>query len=71
METTINNKVSGNLKRFRKEKGWSQHYVAAELGMSQNNYSRIENGKSKITLDQLEQISKVMSVELKIIIGLN
>jgi transcriptional regulator with XRE-family HTH domain len=65
----INDQVSGNLKKFRKELGWSQHYIATEMGMSQNNYSRIENGKSKITLDQLEQISKVMDIELMKILG--
>ena len=69
--TDINEQVSHNLKKFRKELGWSQLYVASELGMSQNNYSRLENGKSRITLEQLALLSKVMSKDLKDLIGLN
>lgn len=67
----INELVGTNLKKMRRELGWSQDYVARELGMSQNNYSRIENGKSHITLTQLKDISKVMSVDLKELITKN
>jgi transcriptional regulator with XRE-family HTH domain len=67
----INELVGSNLKKVRRDNGWSQDYVARELGMSQNNYSRIENGKSQITLSQLKDISKVMAVDLKELITLN
>ncbi len=67
----INELVGTNLKKMRRELGWSQDYVARELGMSQNNYSRIENGKSQITLTQLKDISRVMSVDLKELITKN
>ena len=33
----INELVGTNLKKMRRELGWSQDYVARELGMSQNN----------------------------------
>ena len=59
----LNTKVSDNIKKFRKKLNWSQLYIATKMGMSQNNFSRIESGQSKITCDQIEKICNIMEIE--------
>lgn len=56
------------MKKLRRELGWSQHYIAREIGMSQNNYSRLENGKAEITLKQLNRLSKVFATDMRTLI---
>lgn len=51
----INSLVAGNLKRIRISKGWSQSFVANQLGIAQRTISRAECGcgVSKRTLEML------------------
>ena len=44
------------------KKGLSQEYVADKLGMTQGNWSRLENG-GRIDLQMLEKIAKALEVE--------
>ena len=51
--------------RIRKErllKGYSQEWLAAQLNISQNLISDIENGKVDIRLGKLEEIAKVLEI---------
>ncbi len=48
------------IRRMREQKGYSQDYLALRLGMSQNNYSKLELGKNKLTVEQLERIAAVL-----------
>jgi len=47
-----------NIKKIREELGLSQENVADELGIAQNSYGLIENGKRKLSYDNLAQIAK-------------
>ena len=67
----LNRKICDQLKQTRKQLGYSQHYVATVIGMSQNNYSRIESGKSKITIEQIQKISGVFGKNVLEIISQN
>ncbi len=58
----LNNRVSKKILTLRKQLKWSQLHIATKIGMSQNNYSRIESGKSKITLDIIERICEAMEI---------
>lgn len=40
----------------------SQEYMAAKMGIGQNAYSKLELGKTKITLDRLFAIADVLGV---------
>ncbi len=51
-----------NIKTIRERKNLTQEFVANQLGMSQNNYSNIENGIVKLTIDRLIEISKILDV---------
>lgn len=44
------------------KKGFSQEQIASMLGMTQSNYSRKENGNSRISKQEWERLSKVLDV---------
>ncbi|RCH54509.1 XRE family transcriptional regulator [Mucilaginibacter hurinus] len=52
--------VEANIRRHREEKNYTQEYLAAKLKISQNAYSKIELGYTKITLERLFQIAAVL-----------
>ncbi|NCD68648.1 helix-turn-helix domain-containing protein [Mucilaginibacter agri] len=56
--------IASNIRRIRESKGYTQEYLAMKLGISQNAYSKIELGYTKITLERLFHISKIIEVEV-------
>lgn len=42
--------LSTNIRKFRKDKGFSQEYICGQLFMSQPTYSRLESSDSKCAL---------------------
>lgn len=56
--------VAGNIRKVREFRNYTQDYLAAKLGISQNAYSKIELGYSKITLDRLFHIALILEVEI-------
>ena len=49
---------------FRIMKGYSQEYMANELDISQNAYSRLEAGKTEITVRRVYQIALVLDISI-------
>ena len=56
--------VAGNIRKIREYRDYTQDYLAAKLKISQNAYSKIELGYSKITLDRLFHIAVILEVEV-------
>jgi transcriptional regulator with XRE-family HTH domain len=56
--------VAGNIRKIREIRNYTQDYLAAKLGISQNAYSKIELGYSKLTLERLFQISAILEVDV-------
>ena len=56
--------VAGNIRKIREFRNYTQDYLAAKLGISQNAYSKIVLGYSKITIDRLFQIAVILEVEV-------
>jgi transcriptional regulator with XRE-family HTH domain len=56
--------VAGNIRKVREFRNYTQDYLAAKLHISQNAYSKIELGYSKITLDRLFHIALILEVEV-------
>lgn len=54
--------VAGNIRKVREFRNYTQDYLAAKLEISQNAYSKIELGYSKITLDRLFHIAIILEV---------
>jgi len=61
MET---NKILELIKRTRKEKKLTQEDMANHLGIAQGYYSNMENGKNSIDIEKLQEICKVLDIEL-------
>jgi len=60
--------VAAKIRKIREGKNYSQDYLAAKLGISQNAYSKIELGYSNITLSRLVHISEILETDLTEII---
>jgi len=67
MMTKLNNKVKAvatNVRNKREQLNYTQEYLAAKLNISQNAYSKIELGYTKITIERLFQIADVLDIDL-------
>lgn len=56
--------IALNIRRIREGKGYTQEYVALKLGISQNAYSKIELGYTKITLERLFYIAALIETDI-------
>lgn len=50
------------LRAIRREKNYSQEYMAINLGVSQKAYSELENGKTNIRNGLVEKLAAILSV---------
>lgn len=49
------------LKEARKERGFSQEYMATELGFSgKSGYNMLENGNIQVSLERAKKISEIL-----------
>ncbi|MDO5105055.1 helix-turn-helix domain-containing protein [Capnocytophaga sp.] len=58
------NNIGFNIRKVREQKGFSQEYVANQLNISQASYARLENEDTKVTVDRLFQIAKILETEI-------
>jgi len=58
MNATVNSKI----RNARSQKGYTQEYMADNLGISQKQYSRIESGESRLSLNYLEKICEQLEI---------
>jgi len=56
--------VASNIRKVREYRNYTQEYLAAKLNISQNAYSKIELGYTKITVERLFQIAYVLEVDI-------
>ena len=56
-------KIQDKIRGLRAQKGYSQEYMAINMGMSQKQYGRLENGESKLTIDHLSKICEMLGIE--------
>lgn len=52
------------IRRYREMKNYSQKYVAAKMGISQNAYSKIENNVTQLTVHHVKQLSEILQVPI-------
>jgi len=50
------------IKKYREMRNYSQKYIAAKLGVSQNAYSKIENNITQLTVHHIKELSKILEV---------
>jgi len=56
--------VAANIRSKRIELNYTQEYLAAKLNISQNAYSKIELGYTKITVERLFQIADILETDI-------
>ncbi|PLS69326.1 MAG: hypothetical protein CV045_02950 [Cyanobacteria bacterium M5B4] len=61
----LNYKVAGKLKKIRIDNKFSQAEVSKLLFVSQSKISRLENGETKITMDDLQNYCRICNVDIK------
>ena len=60
--SAVSKALAANVRRLRKERGWTQDDLAAETKVEQGAISLIENGRANPTLLMLESIARALDV---------
>jgi transcriptional regulator with XRE-family HTH domain len=55
--------VANNIRNTRINRNYTQDYLAAKLKISQNAYSKIELGRTKVTVEKLLVIADVLNAD--------
>lgn len=63
--------VVSKIKEFRKKKGYSYETMAHELDTSPSAYRKIELNQTKLTVERLFQIAKILDEKVVDILGIN
>lgn len=50
------------IRHYRELRNYSQKWVASQMGISQNAYSKIENNITQLTVHHIKQLSKILDV---------
>ena len=66
----MKNNVGQKIKKLRELRNFTQTYMAIELDMTQQGYSKIEKD-GKLTVHQLEKIAQILKVESAYILNFN
>jgi transcriptional regulator with XRE-family HTH domain len=56
--------IAANIRHKREQRNYTQEYLAYKLNISQNAYSKIELGYTKITVERLFQIADVLEFDV-------
>lgn len=55
--------VATNIRKIREFRNYTQEYLAAKLKISQNAYSRIELGYTRLTLERFFHIAIILEID--------
>jgi len=47
---------------LREANGYTQEYIASELGINQNTYSKLESGQTRLTVDRMKKLAELYKV---------
>ena len=63
------NKLGFKIRKLREAKDFTQEYMANQIGVSQNAFSKLESGETKLSTDRLKQIAKVLEVSEDVLLN--
>ncbi len=66
----MNDSIAKNIRKYREIKGFSQEYMAHQLNINQASYAKLENNSTKISIDRLFSISKLLDTDISEILDL-
>jgi transcriptional regulator with XRE-family HTH domain len=58
------NNIGLNIRKARENRGFSQEYVAQQLGINQSTYGKMERDASNISVDRLYKIAEVLEADI-------
>lgn len=61
--------IGEKIRKVRSIKGYSQEYMAEVMKISQAAYSDIENNKTKVNLDRIQQLAKIFEIDVSDLIS--
>lgn len=61
---TTMKEYSMRIRKFRQLQDFSQEFMAMKMGITMSAYSKIERGKTELTLFRLSQIASVLEVDI-------
>lgn len=64
MSVLINKRIASNLRDARLMRNYSQEYLALQLKISQNAYSKMEMGRTLITVETVFKIADILEVDI-------
>ena len=56
--------IADNIRILRESRNLTQDYLAMKLGLSQNAFSKIELGYTKITVERLYKIAELLETDI-------
>lgn len=56
--------VYDRIRTMRQINQWTQEEMAEKLNISVNGYSKLESGKTKLSLDKLQKIAQIFNIDL-------
>jgi transcriptional regulator with XRE-family HTH domain len=62
-------KIGNKIKKIRELKNYTQEYMAQSLNISLNGYGRLERDEVEITVNRLEEIAKILEMDLLQVLG--
>jgi transcriptional regulator with XRE-family HTH domain len=57
------------IKKMRESRNWTQEFMASQLKISQNSYSRIESENVKLSTERLKEIADIFEVPAELILS--
>ena len=61
--------IGENIKKFRELKNITRDKIASDLNMSLSNYSKIERGEIDLTISRVQEIAKILEVDVSQILN--
>ena len=69
-ERNVLRMINDNIKRYRKEKGYSQEEMAVKLHVARQTVSKWENGRSVPDAEVLIRIAEILDVSVHDLLGI-
>jgi transcriptional regulator with XRE-family HTH domain len=63
------NVIGTRIRKIREEQGLKQEYIAAEMGITQSDYGRLEKDDNRLTATKLIKISEILNVSVSTLFG--
>jgi transcriptional regulator with XRE-family HTH domain len=70
MSAPINERIALNLRNARLTRNYSQEYLALQLKISQNAYSKMEMGRTRITVESVFKIADILDVDINTLLNI-